>query len=193
MGVTTDFFVASPDELKSVMRNWLPVAEKPIKRKFQNSFTGEMELRTYWPPSVEPPKKIADKDLYPRGYQNVLYAEYKNVDHVKLTKLNVILAGGEFENRFMQFKRPALLDPRLSESTGLHRFDDKFVNAITAITGFINVAKQWAKTEEMRGDRFTIDDCGMVLCDLIRLANHATRTRRGFIFTGAYSEAGGNG
>ena len=80
MGMLTDFFVASPDELRNVFSGWLPVADKPTMREFVNPFTGQSETTPRWLPAIDPPE---DVDLGSRlaNYGNLPLAQFKRVDH----------------------------------------------------------------------------------------------------------------
>ncbi len=181
MGLLTDFFVASPDELRSIFPAWLPVANQPVTREFHSRITGKKQTALYWPPAIHAPQSVTPESLGP-NYQNVMHVEFKRVDHVKLAQLNVILSGGEFQDRFKQFNRPALIDPNQTYEAGLHCLDEEFVRALAAITQANNIAQHWAEIEEMQMDQFTVEDCEIVLGELIRLAQHANATDKQLYF-----------
>ncbi len=181
MGALTDFFVASPDELAAVLPGWLLVADEPSTREVQNPFTGQKQIATYWPPAIDPPQNI-DRESRSPDYKHLSHVEFKRIDHVKLAQLNAILAGGEFLDKMNQFNRPALIDPAQTDETGLHRLDDEFVAALAAINEPKTTAEQWAATEEMQLDQFTVDDCDSVLRELNRLAQDANTSGKGLYF-----------
>lgn len=179
MGILTDFFVASQDELITIFNGWLPVsAEK--NREYVNPYTGETQLD--WGPDPdafekwkESQKKLFKKrGVQPIDYSQYPHAHYKQVDLVKLATLYSILTGIQFEEAIDQLAKPALINP-LNEDQGLHCISLEFTKSLAEVnddTLRINAGK-WAQTEELEMDGFTEDDALSIIDSFNNLAKVA--------------------
>jgi len=182
MSVSTEFFVMSAAELPTVFPGWLPVRPEAFTREVVNPFTGKTSVVKTWLPAVDPPVSAAETRVPEFG--NVARRAFHRIDHVKLGQLLLIMSGGDFKTRIEQLARPALIAPAESEETGLHRIDDEFATALAGLDGsrLAKTAVEWAQTEEMRRDRFTVAHCETVLCDLAKLAQQAQGSQQGLYF-----------
>jgi hypothetical protein len=182
MGALTEFFVASPKELKWVLPAWLPVRAEPSTREVVNPFTGKRQVVNSWLPAIEPPMGAAASG--PPDYSRVPHVRFQRVDQVKLAKLCCILTGCPFVDGLKQFIRPALIDPAQSEETGVHLFDSTFADRLASIgkSELPVPTKKWAETEEMQRDRFRPADCELVLRSLAQLARQARQSAKGLYF-----------
>jgi hypothetical protein len=78
MGVLTEFFVASPAELREAFTKWLEVAEEPSEREVTNPFTGQKLIIQEWLPKERPTEKVgADESL--ANYRHLPHAEFKRI------------------------------------------------------------------------------------------------------------------
>lgn len=180
MGMSSDFFVVSPNELHTVFPGWLPAADKPTTREAVNPFTGKKQLFPYWPPVVDPPQYVSPASLLP-DYRHVSHISWGRIDQSMLTELNVILNGGEFDDCFSQFNRPALIHPGDYDG-GMHRLDHEFVVALAAMTATDTIAQRWAATKVMQDIRNSVDVCLELLHDLNRLAQEAHTSGKGLYY-----------
>jgi hypothetical protein len=62
MGVLTDFFVASPKELRESFPTWLEVADEPSEREVANPFTGQKQIVQEWHPKQRPLNKVSAQE-----------------------------------------------------------------------------------------------------------------------------------
>ncbi len=162
MGVLTDFFVASEDELKMIFDGWLPVASEKY-REFTNPQTGEVQLD--WGPDPDALKrweasqrevsasqydrtasrwkmwdwlsrlfrtKQASPEVRLIDFSMLPHVCFKGVDLVRLSTLCSILTGLQCDDALEQILKPALIDP-LTEDEGLHCIPLAFTKALAEL------------------------------------------------------------
>jgi hypothetical protein len=179
LGVLTDFFVASTEELQQAFPAWLVVAPVPVTREVTNPFTGQKQTATRWVPLQRPSEKCSPQDRL-QNYRDLDCAEFKSIGVVELAKLHAFNSNTSYEKSIEQFSRPALIDPWESDETGLHRLSTDFVSSLASISDdrLAEKAAEWAEIEELARDKITAADCEMVLHELVRLARVAQQTHR---------------
>lgn len=181
MGAITDFFAASKGELAEAFRGWLTVADQPVKRDFKNPFTGKMQVIDVWPPS----SPISDGPLVEFPDVRALpHCKFKRVDHVKLAKLDHLLCGRPFSDSIKAIGKPALFKHSSDNDCGLHEIPSQLVSAIAGMVDekLKSTATDWAGGEEMRADRFSVDDCVVVLNSLRSVARVAIERNSAMYF-----------
>ena len=180
MGLLTDFFVASEDELQAAFPHRYPVAAKPTVKKAKNPFTGEPITVQEWNPAKPFPKKTVPvpRDEEFRAVQRLPLAQFKNVDNVKLAQLYCVLTGAEFSDVIGDLGRPALVAPD-DETTPLFRLPADWIKTVAGIDKLPAVAKAWAATEECQADGFTAKDTKEVAEALRALARKAIADGKG--------------
>lgn len=174
MGLLTDFFVASFDELRSAMPGWLRVSDER-NRLVTNPFTGQSQLD--WGPIDDVSgggvgaAAQASVPFDIRPFPNV---QWRRVDLVKLATLQQIVLGTTFEEGIAALARPALLHKEI-EDEGVYCLPAALVEGLaeTADVEIERVARRWAATEELQIDGFSDSDTLNVLRSLVRLANIA--------------------
>ncbi|MGD8456646.1 MAG: hypothetical protein PVF83_09700 [Anaerolineales bacterium] len=176
MGILTDFFVASQDEVETTFHGWLPVSLEK-NRECINPYTGETQLE--WGPDLDafekwketqkkPSKKRGTKPINISQYP---YVQYNEVDLVKLATLYSILTGVQFKESIDKLAKPALINP-LNEDQGLHCIPVEFVKALTEIDDekIKTNAEIWAQTDEFEMDGFSENDAIDIINTLKNLA-----------------------
>src|SRR5216684_755317 len=122
MGLETDFFVASEEELQAAFPTWVPPAAKPKKDN------------TWLPSRPFPKSKKSPRALF-AGQMAALkkfpHAQFKRIDPVKLDLiLGVLLHGG---GRTVE-ARPALIAAEDECDEWLHRLTAAFAQALVGST-----------------------------------------------------------
>ena len=198
MGLITNFFITSKDELRSFFPAWLPVSESK-NHPARNSLTGEIQLD--WGPAPTYPSQMdtsGNNSLKPQPTvknfiskivlffqplplgpldkrfdvkQFAHYAIFNDVDIVKLAILFEILGGITFNEALNAWDKPALINPD-SADKGLYAFPSKMTLLLSALTeSEINqLSKKWANTEELKLDQFDEVDALEIVTTLKNLS-----------------------
>ncbi len=64
MGILTDFFVASPIELRESFRTWLEVADEPIARDHESIHWAEANCPGMAPATQRPLEKVSAQERF---------------------------------------------------------------------------------------------------------------------------------
>ena len=171
MGVHTDLFVATESQLADVFVGWHTVPDAPDQKESTNPFTGEKIVVNDWKPGpLIKGGNLADTP----AIETLPHYLSKRIDHVKLGKLHELITGEKYDEVIGSILKPALIHPD-NEDTGLHQIPSGLASTLATLdeTKRLEVAREWQLTEECQLDRFTVDDCKMVIDELHRLAVEA--------------------
>ncbi len=206
MGILTDFFVASEQELAEVFSTLERVA--PEKKRFLDVASGREYLE--WVPEswkdlpepirIEPklvpkmsfwqrvqswfkpkPKiEISAVDYEPHYDRFEHYIQGKGVDLVMLAALSAIVCEISFEEALEQLEIPALLDPEMDNNSGVHCLPDRFTQNLAELSdaAFMDTAQKWAQTEEFEAERRKADEAQNILNILTGLASLAVQEKK---------------
>lgn len=179
MGLLTDFFVASEEEVKAAFPTWLAVAAKK-NRETINPFTGE-KLLTWGPAEPQKSKRPKKGKLF--DIRPFPHCQYKRVDLIKLATLMELTCGISFKKSLNALEKPALIDPA-SDEQGLHRLPANLSEALAGLTDKAGkaTAKKWSQTEELQLDEFSQDDAHEIVQSLRKLSVVAQKEGKG-LFT----------
>jgi hypothetical protein len=177
MGVSTDFFVASEEELRRCFPDWHLVTGRRIPRQLPNPFKpGETRLVWDWERGNPAVEGIAA--IYPYPIKQLPHVLLKNIDPVKLAQLQQLLNGGEFQEALDAMCVPALIPPGKSEAS-LMRLPENFIRALADTENVHDLAQRWSQTEEMLADNWPIDVVRETILGLKDVASLALSQRKG--------------
>jgi hypothetical protein len=185
MGILTDLFVASSEELRASFPYRVPVNPEPIIRMSKNPFTGKPTTIKQWAPSEPFPGDWQSQSLKTaeherNSFRGLPHREYKGVDWLMLSALWIQLRGGDMDEHMDFLTRPALLAPG-DPDDWVHRLPDDLVSALADLpqADVSRVAVGWASCEELDGARWTPADACEVLVGLCELSKTAVTAQKG--------------
>jgi hypothetical protein len=165
MGLETDFFVASKEELEAAFPTWVPPAAKPNADKT-------------WAPSRPFPKSNkSPRALFKAqmaAFQKFPHAQFKGVDPVKLDQLMAVLSLGKHASHE---SRPALLADEEECDEWMLLLTKAFVQALAKINKqqVKVVAEKWSESEEVQ---WSPKEAGSVVQALSDLAKNAASANK---------------
>lgn len=99
--------------------------------------------------------------------------DMKGVDSVKLTMLHSILSGQSWKDLLSQYDPVAEAS---EDGPWVFLLPTELVHSLAGLDepGIMNIADQWAKTEEFRLDNWSLEDVTAALRDIANLARQAS-------------------
>jgi hypothetical protein len=141
MGVLTDFFAATDDELRKHYPSWkLPLAQ-PTRVTRRNPFTRELMEGVEWDPSPEQP--VSDRG--PSGHPGA-WIDLKGLSDTSVRSLIRLLLNQSPPDG-SKFDRPALIGPK--DGPWVNQLPTDFVEALASLDGASReaLASKWSETE----------------------------------------------
>lgn len=187
MGIISDFFVASEEELRATFPYRVAVKPEPVISTMSNPFTGETVTSKQWMPA-EPfsedwtsPGKILETEL--AAFRKLPNKQYGDVDQIKLASLATLLCDDDWEMYMDVLSRPALLAPEDIDSW-IHRLPDTMVSKLASLqdSQVSELAVAWGDTEESDISSWPPSDVLEVIKTLCELAKLAVDSQKGFYF-----------
>jgi|GEM_PF-5954643 len=173
MGVLTDFFAATPEQLLAAFPDWSPVDPSPKmgeEREVPNPFKpGEMMIvkaQPKWEPLPRPPG-ITPTD----GYQHLPHICFKNLDHIGLSVLSEQLSVLIYDDCMAQISEPALLPQGGESEAMLNQLPPPLTLALAELPEHpVEAGTRWEQSEDIR---FSVEECVEVLQGLSTVAKAA--------------------
>jgi hypothetical protein len=183
MGVLTDLFVASPEELRRTFPYRVPVCPEPTIRMTRNPFTGQEMPAKQWMPAESFPENLPGAEVRSAherdGFRLLPNWEYKGLDPLLLAALWTQLRGGDLFEYSNTISRPALLSPE--EEDLVSQIPSDLVSALAELPAsqMVASAAEWSSSEEFQISNWTAADGREVLEALCSLARLATTEKKG--------------
>jgi hypothetical protein len=158
------FFTATDEQLAQHFAGWSTVKPEPKSVKKKNPFTGQMLTVEQWIPA----KKLGKGEANPFDTIDELSpVVMKNIDPIKLASLAGIVAEVPYEEMIETLLIPKLLAPE-EEMPPVIQIPTRVLTALSNLSDeqITAAAKTWAKTEELKLDRWKAADCVSVINEL---------------------------
>jgi hypothetical protein len=170
VGLETDFFVASDEQLEAAFPAW--VRPKP-KQKVDGTWAPSRPF----PDLGKSPNAIYKAEM--AAMKKLPHAQFKGIDPVKLGLLQSIVGGGEGEIGIED--RPALLaNPGKDDSLDewMNPLNQALIQGLAGLTKekLKTAAKRWSETDELQG--WSTKDAAEVIERLSDLAKRANEEKK---------------
>jgi hypothetical protein len=148
MGVLTDFFRATPAQLRASYKGWREPLATPMKQRRLNPFTKQMMEVNEWDPA--PDVEVTDPGPISPPSPSI---DLKGMSQIEVEMLCEVLLG-EGHDAAESLYRPALIGP--TDGPWLTEIPAALVNALSALSEdrIAPVARQWVELWE--ADQATI-------------------------------------
>jgi hypothetical protein len=142
MGVLTDFFRATPAQLRATYKGWREPLATPVKRRHLNPFTKQMMEVNEWDPSPD----VEVTEPGPVGPPSPSI-DLKGITQIELEMLCELLLG-EGHHASEALYRPALIGP--ADGPWLTEVPSALVSELCALSGerTASVARRWVELWE---------------------------------------------